>query len=55
MTKETFNTVNHMISKECCRNDLSELCDYWGVTTEDFDEFLGLAEKGFESENSKNA
>lgn len=54
MTKEAFSSVNHLISKECCRNDLSELCEYWGVTTDDFDEFLELARKGFDAENAQS-
>ena len=51
MTKETFDNVAYMISKECCRNDLSELCENWGVTTDDFHDFFERARRGFDSEN----
>ena len=54
MTKEAFNKVVCMISKECCRNDLSELCEYWDVTTDDFNEFFELARKGFGNEGGFN-
>lgn len=54
MTKEAFSSVNRLILKECSRDDdLSELCEYWGVTTDDFDEFLELARKGFDAENAQ--
>lgn len=36
-------SVCQMIEKECCRNSLTELCEYWDVTPNDFYEFLDLA------------
>lgn len=32
--------VARMIEKECQRNSLRELCEYWDVTIEDFYEFI---------------
>lgn len=55
MTKEAFRHVEYMIDKECSRNDLSELCDYWGVTIDDYNEFFEIARRGFESENAENS
>lgn len=49
MTKEAFDVVVRMILKECCCcNDLLELCEYWEVTIDDFNEFFELARRGFE-------
>lgn len=43
LTKEKAENVAAMISKECCRISLVELCDYWDITPEDYDEFLEYA------------
>lgn len=43
MDEKKAETIKLMIEKECCRTSLTELCEYWGVTTEDFWEFLDLA------------
>ena len=40
MKKEIVKKIIRMIEKECCRNSLDELCEYWNVTTDDFEEFL---------------
>ena len=54
MTKETAERVKLMIEKECCRDSLQDLCEYFLVDTEDFWEFLDLAvEKASENEQAK--
>ena len=49
MDSKTFGKVLRMIEKEVCRNDLGELCEYWGVTEDDYFEFIELAESGFDA------
>lgn len=49
MTKEACRYIGYMIQKECCRNDLSELCEYYGVTTDEFWEYQELAEAGYKA------
>ena len=36
----TKQRVARMIEKECQRNSLKELCEYWDVTIDDFYEFI---------------
>lgn len=43
MKTEVARTVSRMIDKEMRRNDLSEICDNWGVTPDDYDEFMAAA------------
>lgn len=40
MNRKTAETVARMIQKECCRFSLADLCEEWGVTTGDFDDFI---------------
>lgn len=41
-------TVAAMIEKECCRNSLTELCEWWGITTDDFDRFIRAGKRNFQ-------
>jgi hypothetical protein len=43
MDQNKVRVIIQMIKKECCRNSLAELCESWGLTCEDFDEFIGKA------------
>lgn len=43
LSKEKARNITAMIRKECQRTSLTELCEYWGVTVEDFEEFLECA------------
>lgn len=43
LTESKARKVMHMIEKECCRNSLEELCEYWDVTVDEFDLFLEYA------------
>lgn len=43
MNIETAKKVQYMIQKECQRNSLEDLCEYWEITTNDFYEFLECA------------
>ena len=45
MDKKTAGRVASMIEKECCRNSLTDLCEHWDVSCDDFEEFIagGLA------------
>ena len=48
MDKKIFNNVAYMITKELQRNSLSELCNYYGCTIDEFYEFVDdLALIGF--------
>ena len=53
-TQEDFNDMERMISKECQRNSLAELCEYWGFDFVAFDDFISLAKEGLEKRNSEN-
>lgn len=33
-------TIRYAIEKECCRNNLTEWCEEWGFTVEDFKRFM---------------
>lgn len=41
-------TVAAMIEKECCRNSLTDLCEWWGITTYDFDRFIRAGKRNFQ-------
>lgn len=43
MTLDTATKVREMIEKECQRDSLTDLCDTWGLTVQDFYEFLEAA------------
>ena len=53
MTLEKLYRTEQMICKECQRNSLAELCENWGIETEDFYEFIELARKQFIENNQK--
>lgn len=40
-------SIASMIYKQCCRTSLTDLCEDWGVTTDDFDEFMLAAVNSF--------
>ena len=55
MDKKTFNNISYMIYKECRRDSLKNLCDYWGVTVDEFDEFVtDLALRGFKEKYNQH-
>ena len=60
MDKKIFNNISHMISKELSRNSLTELCDYYGCTTNEFEEYvyelalIGFKEKYNQHNHSEN-
>jgi hypothetical protein len=43
-----------MIDKEMCRNDLSEICNNWGVTTDDYDDFMAAAMVAIKYQNGEH-
>lgn len=51
MKTEVARTVTRMIDKEMRRNDLSEICDNWGVTPDDYDEFMAAAMAAIKYQN----
>lgn len=51
MKTEVARTVTRMIDKEMRRNDLSEICDNWGVTPDDYDEFMAAAMAAIKHQN----
>ncbi len=55
MDKKTFNNISYMIYKECQRDSLQNLCDSWGVTVDEFDEFVtDLALRGFKEKYNQH-
>ena len=52
MDLEKAKTIKYMIEKECQRQDLSEICEYWDVTVDEFNEFLEGAINYFDMQNS---
>lgn len=53
-TQDDFDDMERMISKECQRNSLVELCECWGFGCGAFYDFVSLAKEGFEKRISKN-
>lgn len=47
-TYEDFSNMERMISKECQRISLTELCECWGFYCDAFYDFISLAKTGFE-------
>ena len=45
MTKEKAEKISYAIEKECCKFDLTDWCEEWEFTTDEFDEFLEAAIK----------
>lgn len=43
MTRDTAETIYAMIYKTICRYSLVELCESWGVSDDDVDEFMEAA------------
>ncbi len=48
MTKKQLYAIRRLIEKECQKNSLTELCEWYNITYEDFEDFLDMAEKYFE-------
>jgi len=47
--------ISNMIYKECRRNSLADLCEYWSVSTDDFDAFMNAGEANFNTVHERNA
>lgn len=43
MTKDAAERIYSMIYKEICRYSLMDLCESWGVSEDDVDEFMDAA------------
>ena len=43
LDNQTAVRIESMICKECQRNSLTDLCEYWNVTTDEFYDFLDCA------------
>lgn len=54
MKKSKAETIAYAIKKECQRMSLYDWCDSWGITTDEFDEFLTLAVDSAETEGERN-
>lgn len=39
-----YKTIRHAIEKECRRISLTDWCENWGFTTDDFDKYLDAAD-----------
>ena len=55
MNADTFNAVIKMIDKEVRRESFADLCEYWGITTDDYDRFMQYAKVGFDVEKEMEA
>ena len=53
MKKSTAEKIAYAIKKECQRASLYDWCDSWGITIDEFDEFLALAVGNAEVEESE--
>lgn len=40
MSKDTAETIAYAIRKECQRDSLNDWCEEWGITINEFEEFL---------------
>ena len=54
MTKSKAKRIYNMIYKEICRDSMRELCEYWGVSEMDVDEFMGTALKAATGKQEEN-
>lgn len=43
LSKSKAETISYMIEKELSRVSLVDMCEYWQVTIEEFEEFLDYA------------
>lgn len=43
LTNDKVDRITRMITEECSRFSLAELCEYWEVTIEEFETFLRYA------------
>ena len=55
MKKSTAETIAYAIKKECQRSSLYDWCESWGITTDEFDEFLALAVDNEEVEETTDS
>ena len=53
MNKSTAETIAYAIRKECQRMSLYDWCESWDITTDEFDEFLAIAVRNAEVEESE--
>lgn len=53
MKKSTAETISYAIKKECQRISLSDWCDSWEITVDEFYEFLTLAVENAKSPESE--
>lgn len=54
MTKSKAKRIYNMIYKEICRNSMRELCEWWGVSECDVDEFMETALKAATSKQEES-
>lgn len=48
-----YKTIRHAIEKECRRISLTDLCENWGFTTDDFDEYLDAADNALRAQQEQ--
>lgn len=54
MTKSKAKRIYNMIYKEICRTSLRELCEWWGISEMDVDEFMETALKAATSKQEES-
>lgn len=55
MDKKTFTNVAYMITKECQKENLTVLCNSYGITPNEFNEFVtDLALRGFKDKYNQH-
>jgi hypothetical protein len=47
--------LEYAIEKECCKFSLVEWCDEWGVTIDEFEEFLRLGKEAFDAKHKEES
>lgn len=50
--KSKGEKIAYAIRKECQRYNLVDWCEEWDITIEEFDRFLELGERGFDTDEN---
>ena len=53
MNKDKAETIAYAIRKECQRSSLYDWCESWGITIDEFEEFLANGIRGGVSRNDR--
>lgn len=48
-----YKTIRHAIEKECRRISLTDWCENWGFTADDFNKYLDAADKALRAQHEQ--